>query len=357
MRNRESNRTRRRANFRATIAIGAAITLLSPIQASAQGACAKTDEIRVMIFASLFNQMVTYIAQDAGQFAKNCLNATLVPVNSGPAGLAQLQAGSLHFSDSSFDNTLVARHRGLPIKVVVGESGGVPYSIVARKDLQTPNEKIGYPALMKDLVGKKVGVFGLGTGSEAFVKTLFRGAGLDPKAATYVAVGSTPTQLAALENNAVDAVIMGDPAQDIAQQAGYGRIVLDLRQSGVGPKAIQNLFGTFQVKVASDTLIKENPDLVKRYVKANQDAVTWIRDPANFSKLLKLMKARVNLGREIPNGEAVFTNLVKLYAGYSSASISRASVAAWNDFQIAAENIPAAIPLTDVVWSGAPISE
>jgi ABC-type nitrate/sulfonate/bicarbonate transport system substrate-binding protein len=96
--------------------------------ASAQTApaCAKPEEIRVMIFASLFNNMVTYIAHDAGLFAKNCLSATLVPVNTGPAGMAQLQSGSLHFSDSSFDNTLVARHRGLPIKVVVGESAGSP---------------------------------------------------------------------------------------------------------------------------------------------------------------------------------------------------------------------------------------
>ncbi len=348
--------TRRKAN-RVAVAMAAAIMLVYPVQSFAQAACTKTDKIRIMIFSALFNQMVTYVAQDAGLFAKNCLEATLVPVNTGPAGLAQLQAGSLQFSDSSFDNTLVARHRGLPIKIVVGESGGIPYSIVARKGLQMPNEKAGYPAVMKDLAGKKIGVFGLGTGSEAFVKTLFRGANLSPTAATFIAVGSTPTQLAALQNKAVDAVIMGDPAQDIAQHSGSGRIVLDLRKNGVGPKAVQDLVGTFQVKVASEALIKENPALVKRYVKANQDAVTWIRDPTNFNSLMKIMKARVSLGHEVPNGEAVFTNLVKLYAQFSSASISQTSVAAWNDFQVAAGNIPAAIPFADVVWSGAPVSK
>lgn len=353
----KDNRMKRKPNKTIAMTVAAAMVMLLPIQSFAQTACAKTDEIRVMIFAAVFNQMVTYVAQDAGQFGKNCLAATLVPVNTGPAGLAQLQAGSLQFSDSSFDNTLVAQHRGLPIKVVVGESGGIPYSIVVRRDLEMSNEKAGYPAVMKDLVGKKIGVFGLGTGSEAFVKALFRGADLSPTAPTFIAVGSTPTQLAALQNKAVDAVIMADPAQDIAQQSGYGRIVLDLRKSNVGPKAIQDLAGTFQVKVASDALIRENPDLVKRYIKANQEAATWIRDPANFDSLLKIMKGRVNLGREIPNGEVVFTNLVKLYAQFSSASISRASVAAWNDFQIAAGNIPAAIPFADVVWSGAPASK
>jgi NitT/TauT family transport system substrate-binding protein len=327
-------------------------------RAGAQGTtCAKPDEIRVMIFASLFNQMVTYVAQDAGFFTRHCLAATLVSVNTGPAGMAQLQAGSLQFSDSSFDNTLVARQRGLPIKVVVGESGGVIYSMVATKEMAVPNAG-KYPEVMKDLAGKKIGVFGLGTGSEAFVKALFRGAGLDPAtAATYVAVGSTPTQLAALENKAVDAVIMGDPGQDLAERAGFGRIVLDLRKKGVGPKNIQDLVGTFQVKVAAETLLKEKPDLVKRYVEANKEAAAWIKDPANFAAVVKHMKNHVSLGRDVADADALFENLVKLYVGFSTAEISKHSVAAWNNFQLAAGNISAPIPFEDVVWSGAPTAD
>jgi NitT/TauT family transport system substrate-binding protein len=329
-----------------------------PVQAQAPakpGACAKPDEVRIMIFASLFNNMLTYIAQDAGFFARNCLNATLVPVNTGPAGMAQLQAGSLHFSDSSFDNTLVARHRGLPIKVVVGESSGVPYSIVARKAAALPNATAGYPASMKDLVGRRIGVFGLGTGSELFVKTLLSGAGVDPAKVTFVAVGSTPTQFAALENAAVDAVIMADPGQDMAVAGGFGQIIVDLREAGSGPKEIQDLNGTFQVKVASEAFIKEKPDVVRRYVDANRQAEAWIRDPKNFNELIRLMKPRVALGREVSNGDAIFAALVKQYAGFTSASIKRSSVAGWNQLQIKAGNIPAPIPITDVVWSGAPM--
>ncbi len=334
--------------------LGAVSALPAQAQApAARSACAKSDDIRVMIFASLFNQMLTYIAHDAGFFTRNCLNATLVPVNTGPAGMAQLQAGSLHFSDSSFDNTLVARNRGLPIKVVVGESSGVPYSIVARKAAALPNAAAGYPASMKDLVGKKIGVFGLGTGSELFVKTLLRGAGVDPTQVTFVAVGSTPTQLAALENAAVDAVIMGDPAQDLAVAGGFGQIIVDLRKPGSGPKDIQDLTGTFQVKVASEAFIKEKPEVVRRYVEANRQAADWIHDPKNFNELVRLMKPRVALGRDVPNGDAIFADLVKQYVGFTSATIKRSSVAGWNQLQIKGGNIPAPIPITDVVWSDA----
>jgi ABC-type nitrate/sulfonate/bicarbonate transport system substrate-binding protein len=336
--------------------LGAVLAFPAQAQAPAKpGACAKADDIRVMIFASLFNNMLTYIANDAGFFTRNCLNATLVPVNTGPAGMAQLQAGSLHFSDSSFDNTLIARHRGLPIKVVVGGSTGVIYSIVARKAANLPNAGAGYPKSMTDLVGKKIGVFGLGTGSELFVKTLLRGAGIDSAKVTFVAVGSTPTQFAALENGAVDAVIMADPGQDMAVASGFGQIIVDLRKAGVGPKEIQDLVGTFQVKVASEAFIKEKPEVVRRYVEANRQAEAWIRDPKNFNELVRLMKPRVALGREVANADALFTGLVKQYAGFTSASIKRSSVAGWNQLQISAGNIPAPIPLADVVWAGAPM--
>src|SRR5690349_6372616 len=100
----KNTRTKRKPYKKIAFALAAAMLLL-PIKSYAQSACVKADEIRVMIFASVFNQTMTYVPQDTGLFCKNCLTATLVPVNTGPAGLAQLQAGSLQFSDSSFDNT------------------------------------------------------------------------------------------------------------------------------------------------------------------------------------------------------------------------------------------------------------
>ena len=336
----------------AALAIG--LSYGAPVQAAG---CTTPDHIRVMIFSALFNNMVTYVAQDAGLYRKHCLDATLVPVGSGPAGLAQLQSGSLQFSDSSVDNTLIARNKGLPIKIVAGESSGDVYSIVARQQLPLPHAKAGYPAVMKDLVGKKIGVFGVGSGSEYVMRALLRGGGVDPNSVTFIGVGSTPTQLAALQNGAVDAVTMADPGQDLALRLGYGRIIVDLRKPGAGPKDVAALTGTFQVKVASERLIAEQPDLVRRYVAANVDAARWVHDPANLPALLKLMKARVPLGEAVPNEAALFTRLVKQYVRFSTAAVSRSSIAAWNAFEIEAGNLKKPVKFDDLVWSGTPVEK
>lgn len=341
---------------RGTICGIAAAFLFATSYAGAQapGTCARMDDIRVMVFTSLLLNMVTYIAKDAGLFERNCLNATLVPVSSGPAGMAQLQSGSIHFSDSSVDNTIVARHRGLPIKIVTGESSVNPYSVVGRADLPLPNAKKGYPAAMKDLAGKKLGLFALGTGSELFIKQLLRGAGMDPQQVTLIAVGSAPAQFAALENKSVDAVLMTDPLQDLAVQGGIGKIVVDLRKAGVGPKELTDLSGTFQVKVASEEFIQKNPDLVRRYVEANRQAVEWIQQPQNRDKLHQFMKGHVKFGQNVPNTDEVFRRLVDHYAAGSTVMVRRSSIQGWNRLQMIAGNISAEVPYADLVWSGAP---
>jgi NitT/TauT family transport system substrate-binding protein len=336
--------------------MAAACLLAASSTAGAQPACAKKDEIKVMVFTSLLLNMVTYIAKDAGLFEKNCLDASLVPVASGPAGMAQLQSGSIQFSDSSVDNTIVARHRGLPIKIVTGESSVNPYAIVARADLALPNLAKGYPASMKDLVGKKIGIFALGTGSELFIRQLAKGAGIDPKQITLIAVGGAPAQYAALENKAVDAVLMTDPLQDITVAAGIGKIVVDLRKPGVGPKELTDLSGVFQVKVASDEYVQKNPDVVKRYVEANRQAVEWIRDKRNRESLYKFMKGHVAFGQNVPNTDEVFRNLVDHYAAGSTVIVNKSSIGGWNRLQVSAGNIPSEVSWSDLVWSGAPQS-
>ena len=314
--------------------------------------CPSVKDLRVMIFVSQFNQMLTYVAKDGGFFDKNCLNVSFQVVNSGPAGMAQLESGSLDISDSAFDNVLIARNRGLPVRIVAGVSSLIPYSLVANKDLQLSSS--GYPAVMNDLVGKKIGVYARGSGSENFVKTLLRGAKVNPESVTFVAVGGAPSQLAGLQNNAVDAVIMADPAQEIAVQTGIGKYVVDLRVPNTGPDVIKNLKGSFEVTVTSEAFIRDHPDVLAHYVKAMGEAAKWTRNPANFAALEKLMRGRVSLSKDMANGDELFTKLVKLYAQYSSAALPRQSLTAWNELQLAGGNIPAPLKADDVIWSGAP---
>ena len=347
------------ALFTSLVCLGLMMTTLGPVALAADEAtsCKKIDDMRAMIFAGSYPTMLTFVAKDGGFYTRNCLNVTLVPVNSGPAGIAQLQTGGLQVSDSTVDNVVIARSRGLKIKIVSGQSAANSYSLVASKKFETPHAKDGWPAVMKDFVGKKIGVYALGAGSQYIVKALFRDAGLNPDDAAYIAVGAPPTQLAALENGAVDAVIMIAPGQDIAEASGKGRVIVDLRKPGVGPKDIQALGKTFQVRVAADSYIESNPDIMKRYLKANEQAEAWIQDPANFPELLKHMAKNVQLGADVPDSENLFSRLIKFWASVAKVGIDRDAINAWNQFELNSGNIPKAVTYEEVVWSGAPAAK
>jgi NitT/TauT family transport system substrate-binding protein len=337
--------------FASLACLGWAMAAASP----ADAACQKTDPLRVMIFAGSYPTMLTFIGKDAGFYEKNCLDVTLVPINSGPAGIAQLETNGIQISDSTVDNVVIARSRGLKVKIVSDQSAANSYSLVASNKFATPHEKEGWPGVMKDFIGKRIGVYALGAGSHYMVRALFREAGLDPDKAAYVAVGAPPTQLAALKNGAVDAVIMIAPGQDIAEAQHYGRVVVDLRKKGVGPKDIQALGKTFQVKVAADKFIDANPDIMKRYLKANEEAEAWIHDPANFQQLLKYMAKNVKIGSDVPNGEKLFSSLIKFWASVAVTGVNREAIDAWSQFEVNSGNIPKPVSYGDVVWSGAPI--
>lgn len=132
---------------------------------------------------------------------------------------------------------------------------------------------------------------------------------------------------------------------------------MDLRKPDVGPKEIRALVGTFQVKVAAEAFFREQPDVARRYVLANQDTVRWIQDAANFEQLVRYMRDRVKLAREVPQSERLFGDLIKQYAGFSSAAVSRRSVAAWNEFELAAGTIKSPVKFDDAVWTGAPATD
>ncbi len=347
-----SKRSRKMATAFASVAC---FGLVLAAASSANAACQKMDPLRVMIFAGSYPTMLTFIGKDTGFYEKNCLDVTLVPINSGPAGIQQLITNGIQISDSTVDNVVIARSKGLKIKIVSDQSAANSYSLVASNKFATPHEKEGWPGVMKDFIGKRIGVYALGAGSHYIMRALFREAGLNPDQAVYVAVGAPPTQLAALENGAVDAVIMIAPGQDIAEAKNYGRVVVDLRKKGVGPKDIQSLGKTFQVKVASDAFIEAHPDIMKRYLQANKEAEAWIHDPNNFPQLLKYMAKNIKIGNDVPNGENLFSSLIKFWASVAVVGINREAIAAWSQFEVNSGNIPKPVSYDDVVWSGAPV--
>ncbi|MGE0850501.1 MAG: ABC transporter substrate-binding protein [Hyphomicrobiaceae bacterium] len=177
----------------AALAALAATTAIAQTQSSGK-VIAKGETLRIQIYPSAVPQLGLKVAVERGFCKDHGITCELVTIPSGPTGLQALAAGSLEISNSSNDLNMQAVAQGNDFQLIVGTFAPNPYSLAVHKDVPLPNLAKGYPAVMADLKGLKVGVTGRGAATEIQARALLRGAGLDPESSvTFVAVGSPGT--------------------------------------------------------------------------------------------------------------------------------------------------------------------
>lgn len=142
---------------------------------------------------------------------------------------------------------------------------------------------VGHPSIKsaQDLRGAIIGTAGLSGGSYTATQLAVRKLGLDPaKEVSIIAVGGTVERLAALRTGRIQATSLNPPTVFAAEKEGF-RILAD-----VSALPFQNV-----APATTRRFIKENPDLIRRYVRSQVEAVhSMKRDRKTGLKILmKLM--------------------------------------------------------------------
>lgn len=227
------------------------------------------------------------VAKDQKFFEKDGLKVELVPITTGPAMTSAVASGSVTFVNNSWDNLVVAVDKGLPVRGVAGSTAKVPFALIARKGLDLPHLKDGYPAVLKDLVGKKWGVLALGVSVQYLEQKILTDAGYKENDVTFLAVGLPNTARPALQRGTVDTYLSIEPLPSIFEAKGEGKVVVNLA-TDEGPEMFHNL--GYNGWWASTTTIKDKPEVVSRFVKAMEDSYCWYSDPANFDQVVAIMQ-------------------------------------------------------------------
>jgi ABC-type nitrate/sulfonate/bicarbonate transport system substrate-binding protein len=126
---------------------------------------------------------------------------------------------------------------------------------------------IGSPEIKKPemLKGKKVGISRLGGASDFSIRYALTHWGLVPdRDVAILQVGGEPEEVLALQNKAVDAVILSEPFATVARRTG-ATVIADLSQLGA-PYTMHG-FGTRK------SYIQANRDVVVRFMKAYLEGI------------------------------------------------------------------------------------
>jgi len=129
------------------------------------------------------------------------------------------------------------------------------FKIIANPEIKKP----------ENLKGKKVGISRLGGASDFSIRYALNHWGLVPdKDVAIIQVGGEPEEVMALQNKAVDAVILSEPFATVAKRAGAA-VLFDLSQLGA-PYTMHG-FGVRK------SFIRTNRDVVIRFMKAYLEGI------------------------------------------------------------------------------------
>jgi NitT/TauT family transport system substrate-binding protein len=139
--------------------------------------------------------------------------------------------------------------------LIAGGVTSLNYYLLARSEVKTPEQ----------LKGGSVAISRFGSASDFIARYALMKVGLNPgKDVTIVQIGSTTARVDAALTGRVQATVVNPPASIIAQKRGMN-VLAELPKLGL----------VYQHTTASTTrrYIREHPDIVRRYVKSQVEAV------------------------------------------------------------------------------------
>lgn len=344
--------------FGAAFAPALITTAMLATAAMAQAPRANGETLNIQNYAGTTGNMHAFIAANKGFCQKYNFKCELKIINSGILGLQTLVGKTIDIAQAGAEQTASTIVAGANLAVVGTSITNNVLALSARADVAFPNKAKGYPAVMADFKGLKIGVPARGAASEVFMNAMLAEGGLKPTDVTYVAVGGPQTAYTSMVvGKQVDAAVMFDPLKAICNFNKSCNVIVDMTV-GEGPKVSRELSGAGVILAARRDFADANPQLMAAFTAAMNDAITWARDPANFEELLNLYKGHINFG-DLAGADELRRNWVKsaipLYS--PDLKVSRKGLKAALDFGIEAKTLDKPIEVDKVIWDKAPAME
>jgi len=218
-----------------------------PVVKARVGTCAVTGGF-VHLYAALDNRL----------FEKYGINAEHVVLRGGVVAMAALASDGIQFLYCNADTNIVRIATGADGKLVASPLLGLPYVLLARKDIKKP----------ADLKGKSIGITRPGDLPHRLARAFLKKANLTEEEVTLRPLGGTPTErYSALLQDIVQATLIQPPLDVQGRKDGFN-VIYHLNDLGF-PFIYSSLF-------TNSRTLKERSILVQRFVAALAEAVYFV---------------------------------------------------------------------------------
>ena len=198
-----------------------------------------------------------FVTLEKGFYKSEGLDAELVSVRSAPIAVQALLGGQIQYI-LTIGPQMPAIWEGMDIVLLAQQVGRPTFSLIVTPDIQK----------ISDLKGKKIGV-SFGGSTYSGIKALLDVNKIAEKEVEYVNIPGSSPKVAAMKQGIIKAALLAPPADYIAINSGFKRLV-----------NLADVFKdtAFTGLAATGKLIRENPQQVKRMVRAIVKGVIHTRD-------------------------------------------------------------------------------
>ncbi|WP_047154681.1 ABC transporter substrate-binding protein [Aneurinibacillus tyrosinisolvens] len=217
-------------------------------------------EITVTHYPTGFYSLPYEVGIDQGFFKEESIEiAGIIPGTGGGTTVRNVLSGKLPFGDVATSAAVQSYLSGAPLVIVGGSVQTFnDAAYITRKDAPFNN--------IKDLVGHTWAYTNPGSTTQAASHLILEKAGIDPNQLKAVSSGGLNEGKTLLEKGGIDATVQLEPLLTIEKDK-YKTL---FRIGDYLPKFQQSVI------IASPQLIKENPELVKRFLRVYDKSVKWI---------------------------------------------------------------------------------
>jgi len=231
-----------------------AVSLFLPLSFSV--ASAQLTKVTVGYSAIAAGHFPAWMAEEAGIFRKNGLDVQLVYFRGGTTAMMALLSRETPISQLGGPAVVSASLRGADAVLIAGGLVLTEWWLMSRPDIKTAEK----------LKGGSVAISIFGGLADFLTRIALKRLGLTPvKDVAMVQMSGVPEQRSALEAGKVQAAMLPRPDNFVALKKGFYNLMtvrLPYQSTGV---------------VTTRTFIRENPDIVRRYVRSQIEAIHRIK--------------------------------------------------------------------------------
>jgi NitT/TauT family transport system substrate-binding protein len=228
-----------------------------------------------------------FLADRAGLWAKNGLEAEVKQVQGGPLAMVALTNREAQFSGVASTDPVIGWDKGIKTFAISAFTGALDMQFTARNDWMSragTSPQSSLEQKLKSLRGARVGASTIAGGPAQYTRYLAKTVGIDPdRDMKIVAVGFGAARMAALRTNQVDLTVGSAPEADQVELEGFGSLYLDCAHE-------VPLFREFPYTVAVVTpqLADEQSAVVRRIAQTLGQANDMFH--TNFGEAVDILK-------------------------------------------------------------------